>query len=135
MPNATPVASNARGMARAQIRKPGHPDDQQQTAGQRCRGHLVRQPDVAAVHPEQDHEDQDHAQQAEQAEIVLEKRGQLCQREDKDEVEEELERRDAQLLGFVLGCEFTGLRGGGHLNDQLCPFDAHLEFGHIRELG
>ena len=75
--------------------EPGHPSDQQQACRGRDRWHLVRQPHVAAVHPEEDDEDQDDLGNRGDRQVVFEHRRQLGHGEHEHEVEEELERGDA----------------------------------------
>ena len=83
--------------------EPGHPGDQQQAGRGRDRGHLVGEPHVAAVHPEEHDEDQHDLGERLDRQAVLEQRRQLGHREHEHQVEEELEGRDARAVVLTGG--------------------------------
>jgi hypothetical protein len=86
----------------------GHAAQDQDPPRRPLRGDGVRQPGVAGVHPPQDTEDEQRLDDALTGEVVRagrpfcevadDQRGQLRDGEDEDEVEEELNRRDAELV-------------------------------------
>ncbi len=61
----------------------------------------VRQPGVGGPRPPEDAEDEDPSHQPRPGGVLDDEPGHLCDREDEDEVEEELEGRDP-LLGTLL---------------------------------
>ena len=77
---------------------PAHPAEEQQSSLRRVRGDGVCHPRVAAVHPPDHGEHQHDLCGRAQPRIVVDRGGQLGDREDEDQVEEELERRDPVRL-------------------------------------
>ena len=78
--------------------KAGHAADEEEALRGVGRRELIGEPGVAAVHPEEDGEDEQHLQGAFERQVMLEIRGELRQGEDEDEVEEELQAGDADLV-------------------------------------
>ena len=74
-----------------------HADQQQQPDHQPARWNRVREPGVAAVHPPDVAEEEHHLEQAAKRRIAEQQAGQLGDREDEYQVEEQLERADAWL--------------------------------------
>jgi hypothetical protein len=83
--------------------KARHSDHEQQPARRAIGSDSVRKPHVAAVHPEQNDEDEDDLCDSFDRGLLGKESRQLRQRENEDQIEEELQRRDANLfLGVVL---------------------------------
>ena len=83
--------------------EPTHPAEQEEAKPQEIRRDGVRQPGVAVVHPPDHREHHDHLQRRLRAAARHENARQLRDREDEDEVEEELERRDTRAAVDQLG--------------------------------
>jgi hypothetical protein len=86
--------------------EPAHPSEQKQSKAQEIRRDRIRQPRVAVVHPPDHGEHHDDVDERRHPPAGDEDAGQLRDREDEDQVEEELERGDARapvdgLLGHV----------------------------------
>ena len=100
-PNAIPPPPNAVGIGERDHEKGRHPAQQQELIREPVRRDDVRQPDVSAVHPPDHDEHQHDAQDADPIRMVREHARQLRDREDEDEIEEELERRNPSLRARV----------------------------------
>ena len=87
-----------------------HGREQDEPARERVGVDGIRHPGVAAVHPPDQAQHHDDAQQAAPVRGLEEHRRQLRQREDEDEVEEQLERRDPLRLLRVGRCRHAGNR-------------------------
>ena len=72
----------------------GHAAEEQQPVPEDVERDGVRQPDVAVVDPPDDREQQDDLRETRPGRIVRQQPSELREREDEDEVEEELERGD-----------------------------------------
>jgi hypothetical protein len=72
-----------------------HPADQEQPKPEPVGGDRIRQPRVPVVHPPDQEQHHDHLGDRRGTLSLDEDAGQLRDREDEDEIEEELERRDA----------------------------------------
>ena len=103
-----------------------HPPEQQEPEPNEVRGDRVRQPRVAVVHPPDHREHHEHLDRG-RAGPGDEHAGQLRDREDEDEIEEELERRDPRapvdrLLGHgEIMAHTTGRSAAGQTAALLCP--------------
>ena len=80
-----------------------HPAEQQEPKPQQVGGNRVRQPGIAVVHPPDHREHHDDLHRTGSPVSAYEHGRQLRDREDEDEVEEELERRDASASIDQLG--------------------------------
>src|SRR6202043_3101430 len=76
--------------------EPAHPDQQQEPNGDVAGWDRIGQPRVPAVHPPDIAEEQEHLEEAVEGRVAEQQAGQLCDGEDEDEVEEQLERADAR---------------------------------------
>jgi hypothetical protein len=78
-----------------------HTADQEEPVPQVVGGDRIGQPRIAVVHPPDDRHHHDHLRDCRDVPALDENARQLRDREDEDEIEEELERRDAGgALGF-----------------------------------
>jgi hypothetical protein len=80
-----------------------HSTEEEQAEAEQIGRDRIRQPRVAVVHPPDDRQHHDDVQRAGRISARDEDAGQLRDREDEDEVEEQLERRDAGAAVDRLG--------------------------------
>src|SRR5262245_30088575 len=95
------VVEGARNRQRAHEER-GHTDHQRDPATGPIRPYLVGEPGIGGIHPPQDAEDQENLSRALPGEVSDEERGELGEREDEYQVEEQLQGGDP-LLVLVVG--------------------------------
>ena len=116
-PEREPLAAEGLWHCKRDNKERPHAADQEEAVSNVVGRDRIRQPRVAVVHPPDDGEHHDHLGDGSRSATIDQHSGQLGDREDEDEVEEELERRDAcTAIGFELrhGRIFTdGVRPDG----------------------